>query len=293
VGSHISTSAGDLHWKDYGGSGPVLVLVHGLGGSFVNWDAIGPRLAEDYRPVAFDLPGFGLSPPAADFEVRTLSRALAAFIREIGEPATLIGNSLGGLLSMMVAASEPDLVDNLVLISPAAPPRLNSSIHWPTARRVAIQATPGLGRLVTRRHIKKYEPRELIDLTLNAIMDNPSRVSMEMMQNFVAVAEVRRALPWTETAVPSTSNSIAKMFVRPSSFVAMVRDIRAPTLVLHGVNDRLVSAATIRWLCSLRPDWDLIELEDTGHVPQIDAPIRLLGHIGTWLANRHQSEITA
>ena len=147
--------------------------------------------------------------------------------------------------------------------------------------------------MVTRRYLKKYEPRELIDLSLKAIMDDPSRVSMEMMQDFVSVAEIRRELPWTETAVPSTATSIAKMFARPSSFVAMVRKIRAPTLVVHGLNDRLVSTATIRWLSSLRPDWDLIELEGAGHVPQIDAPVRLLAHLGTWLSERHPSEITA
>ncbi len=71
MGEYVDTGTGPLHWKDYGGHGPLHVLVHGLGGSIANWDFIGPRLARRGRVVALDLPGFGLSPPAADWSLET------------------------------------------------------------------------------------------------------------------------------------------------------------------------------------------------------------------------------
>ncbi|TDI38679.1 MAG: alpha/beta hydrolase, partial [Acidobacteria bacterium] len=46
VGAYIQTSAGPVHWRDYGGRGKVIVLVHGLGGSVANWDAVGSKLAD-------------------------------------------------------------------------------------------------------------------------------------------------------------------------------------------------------------------------------------------------------
>ncbi len=57
VAEYMRTSRSLTHWKDYGGTGDLIVLVHGLGGSLENWDAIGPRLAEIGHTVAMDLPG--------------------------------------------------------------------------------------------------------------------------------------------------------------------------------------------------------------------------------------------
>jgi pimeloyl-ACP methyl ester carboxylesterase len=64
----------------------------------------------------------------------------------------------------------------------------------------------------------------------------------------------------------------------------MIRDIKSPTLVVQGRWDRLVSPTAVEWMCFLRPDWTLVVLDDTGHTPHIDAPIRTLGVIEPWLA---------
>src|SRR5262245_36769441 len=62
--SRVADVGGPVHFIDFGGSGPPMVLVHGLGGSAVNWLAVGPALAQRARVVALDLPGFGRTPPA-------------------------------------------------------------------------------------------------------------------------------------------------------------------------------------------------------------------------------------
>ena len=114
-----------------------------------------------------------------------------------------------------------------------------------------------------------------------------------MIGEFVELAEARRNMPWAMDAVPRTGNSLARLFKRPRDFVAMVRKIQSPTLVIHGLEDRLVSPTSVEWVCSLRPDWDLVQLEDAGHTPQLDAPIRLVNTVLPWLDSRERSEIGA
>ena len=294
MGEYLESAAGPLHWQDYGGSGELLVLVHGLGGSAANWDAVGPGFARHGRAVALDLPGFGLSPPAKDWKLPTHAEALRAFTAELADNATLVGNSMGGLLAEMVASEHSDLVNALILISPATPPRLpDPRIHWPTARRLALQATPGVGGAITRHYLRTLTPEELVRLSLETITHKPGRVPMELVEAFVDLARIRQELPWAEEAVPRTAQSMAMMFCKPSRFVEMIRKITAPTLVVHGIADHIVSPASVEWMASLRPDWELVQMEDTGHTPQLDAPVRLLDVVVPRLQALQGHEITA
>ncbi len=294
MADYIRTSSGLTHWKEYGGSGGLIVLVHGLGGSIPTWDAIGPRLTQAGRVVALDLPGYGLSPPAVDWELETHAASITAFIEELGETATLMGNSMGGLLSEMVAAGHPDRVDALVLLSPATPPQLpDPHIHWPTARRLLIQATPILGPAVIKRVISDMKPEEIVNMSLDLVTHNRGRVPLDIVEALVELARARLSLPWAADAIPKTGNSMARHFLRRSDFVATIRKIKAPTLVVHGMDDRHVSPTSVEWLCGLRPDWELVQMEDTGHTPQLDAPVRLLSIVQPWLTQHLSREHTA
>jgi pimeloyl-ACP methyl ester carboxylesterase len=284
---YLDLPHGTIHCKDYGGEGRPLVMVHGLGGSLTNWDAIGPRLAELGHAVALDLPGFGLSPPGHDWTLETHAAAVVDVVEHFGGPAVLIGNSMGGLVSEMVAASRSELVDALILIAPATPPRIpDPNITWPVARRALIGSAPGIGPVYARRIITSTSPRELVNEWLGRIAHKPGGVSLEMVEALVDVAERRRSLPWVVHAMPKTAQSIRSVFLRRSRFVSMIRDIRAPTLVIQGVADPIVSVKSVDWLCYLRPDWTLARMEDTGHIPQMEAPVRTLSVIGPWLAAR-------
>src|SRR3989442_6426883 len=112
-----------LHFVDYGGTGPGIVLVHGLGGAHVNWMAVGPALARRARVVAIDLPGFGRTPTEGGSASIHASRALLdRFIRKVvGGPAIVVGNSMGGLIGMLEAAEKPENVAGLVLVGAAMP----------------------------------------------------------------------------------------------------------------------------------------------------------------------------
>jgi pimeloyl-ACP methyl ester carboxylesterase len=274
---------------DFGGSGPSIVLIHGLGGSTTNWSAVGPGLGDIGAVRAIDLPGFGLSPPRADYRLDTHRDSVIAYLETLEEPSTLIGNSTGGLLAELIAAHRPDLVDRLVLVCPATPPIVpDPRLDWPTALRLAIQATPGLGEAYGRHFVRSNTPEELVRKSLAMITHKPGRVPMSLIEESREMARIRKSLPWAEHATARTATSIARLYSRRPDFVTMILSIEAPTLVVQGMSDHIVSPTSVEWLCTLRPDWDLVQLDDTGHTPQMDAPQRFLKVARDWLAPAEQ-----
>lgn len=109
-----------IHYLE-AGSGPVVILLHGLGGNTSNWaPTIGP-LAQKYRVIVPDQIGFGKSDkPMLNYRVTTLVDFLDGFYKQVGvQKATLVGNSLGGFTAAAFALAHPDKVDKLVLVDAA------------------------------------------------------------------------------------------------------------------------------------------------------------------------------
>src|SRR5882762_4121025 len=114
---------GQVHYADFGGEGRPIVLVHGLGGSHVNWLAVAPGLAAHGHVVALDLAGHGRTRSMGrTAKVGDNRRLLGRFLDAVArEPAVLIGNSMGGYLALAEAAEEPAKVASLVLVNAAVP----------------------------------------------------------------------------------------------------------------------------------------------------------------------------
>lgn len=281
----MTAVTGPMHRVDFGGDGGLIVLVHGLGGSTANWIAVADGLARHGRVLAIDLPGFGLSPPGRDYRLETHREAIENFVESEGAPATLIGNSTGGLLSAMVAAHRPDLVDRLLLVAPATPPVLpDPRFDWPTAARLALQATPGVGVVWGRRFINTHTPEELVRLSMEMITHQRGRVPLSVIEASIDMARIRKELPWSAEATARTATSIAALYANRAEYIRMIRSVTAPTLVVHGVSDHIVSPTAVEWVCRLRPDWKLVQMSDTGHTPQMDAPLRFLTAVEPWLS---------
>ncbi|MFN7133362.1 MAG: alpha/beta fold hydrolase, partial [Myxococcales bacterium] len=106
---------GPLHFSDFGGSGPPMVLLHGIGGCRYNWLPAAWALRASHRVFALDLLGFGRTPEGArgvGFDAQ--QRAVDGFLRRVARaPAVLVGNSMGGLVALMQAARAPDSVARL------------------------------------------------------------------------------------------------------------------------------------------------------------------------------------
>ena len=150
-----------MHYVDFGGPAaatrtvhqPPVVLVHGLGGSHLNWVGIGPQLARHRRVVALDLAGFGLTPSLGrSTSVHHNAALLSRFIhRVLGRPVVLVGNSMGGMVALLLADRRPEQVVGLGLIDPSLPiPRQRQDPQ--VAATFALYAVPRVGEAVLTRY---------------------------------------------------------------------------------------------------------------------------------------------
>lgn len=276
---------GPVHLVDFGGSGPPVVLVHGLGASHTSWMAVGPSLAERRRVLALDLIGFGRTPlggrpPTIEANIDLLARFLE---REVREPAVLIGNSMGGLLSVLTAAAHPRAVSGLVLVGAALPHPRGAPMDRVVATLFAMYMIPGVGELVLRRRMAKVGPEKMLRDTLRLCGVEPARMLPAVWEASLALAHERRRLGGADEAFLGAARSLVRTNLRRDRVHAAIRGVAAPTLLIQGTADRLVPAAVAMAAARLRPDWRLEVMEGVGHVPQLEVPERWVELVSGWL----------
>jgi pimeloyl-ACP methyl ester carboxylesterase len=285
--SRIVDLGGPVHYADFGGSGPGMVLVHGLGGSHANWLAVGEVLAERARVVAPDLAGFGLTPPArrASSTISANRELLDVFIdKVIGGPAILVGNSMGGLLALVEAAVVPTRVAGLVLVAPAQPLPRGSRVDAAVWMLFALTSIPGVSGWFMRRRAARLGAAGLVGELLKICCVDASRIPADVVEAHVTLAEERLArMPWANSALHVATRSLMTELRRRQRFAELIAKVTAPTLLIQGTGDRLVPLAASQAVARLRPDWTFVVFEDIGHVPQLEAAKRFADTVGQWL----------
>ena len=236
-----------IHYVE-AGSGPTVILLHGLGGSTQVWQFNIAALAEKYHVVVPDQIGFGKSDkPLVNYRIRTYVDFLDQFCKQLKiERATLVGNSMGGWIAAMFTASFPNRVDKLVLVDAAgyAPP-------------------------------KDFDTRVFFGL-------NPT--TREGMKILVAKVFYNKAFQ-TDTAIDLaiagrlaagdgyTINSITESIIRGEDFLDdIVKTIKRPTLIIWGRQDGLVSLAEGERFNKDIVGSKLIVIEQCAHVPNFEKP---------------------
>ncbi len=277
---------GPVHVADFGGRGTPMVLVHGLGGSHANWLAVGDALARDHRVVAPDLAGFGLTrPEGRSCSVEANAELLTGVIEEIGRPAVLVGNSMGGMIAMMVAARRPALVEGLVLVGAAMPRPRSSRLDLAVTAAFVTYAFPGLGEMYVRQRAQRLGPEGLVRETIKLCTVDPSRVPRDVYEAHVELARTRREFPWAMEAYLDAARSLVRVLVQRRRYVAMMRSISAPTMLVHGDHDRLVPVAAARLAAQTCPRWRLEVFEDCGHTPQLEMPEKFVQTVEDFCAH--------
>jgi glycerol-3-phosphate dehydrogenase len=282
-------AGGPVHFADFGGVGPPMVLVHGLGGACENWLAVGGPLAEHARVLAPDLPGFGRTPPAGrETSLAASRRSLHRFLEAaVTEPAILVGNSMGGLVAMMQAAIEPDSVSGLVLVAPAQPQVRGGRPDLAVQALFATYLVPGVAGWFLRHRAAQLGPEGLVAELIRLLCIDGSRVPADVRSAHVALVRERiESMPWANDAFLSATRSMLAEMLRPGRYHAMVDRIAAPTLLIHGRGDRLVPLLGSQALVRRKPDWALDVFDDIGHVPQLEAPGRFVESVVRWLRSR-------
>ncbi len=265
---------GYTHYLDLAGPQgvPPLVCVHGLGGSHANWLAVAPGLAERQQVYVPDLAGHGLTfPDHRSTDVDSNQRLLDRFLREVaGVPAVLMGNSMGGMISILQAARNPDTVAGLVLVDPAVPGPLQRPD--PTvARNFVGYALPGVSGALLARRRRRLTPEQQVQEVLNVCCVDSTRVPADVVEQLVALATRRQTVTGIDGAFLSAARSVLRHLVQREELQAAMRSIDVPVLLLQGERDRLVSVNAARLAARNNPSWELHVAAGVGHVPQLEA----------------------
>jgi pimeloyl-ACP methyl ester carboxylesterase len=286
---------GDVHFLDYGGpvAGPQLVLVHGLGGSAVNWAAVAPALAEHCRVVAPDLAGFGRTRSSGrSTSVAHNAKLLRRFVEEVlgGGPVVLVGNSMGGLISLMVAARHPELVSGLVLVDPAMPVGIRARPHPAVVAMFATMAIPAAGRTLMERRRSQQSAEDAALEVLRLCTVDVSRVPQDVVMLHAELVHEQQEYPDVDAELIRAARSLLWVIGRNREYYRMLRRIQAPVLLLHGDKDRLVPIEAARRASRTFPEWRFAVAHDVGHVPQLEVPEWTLDQVLRWLRDEGLAE---
>ena len=265
---------GPLHGIEFGGEGQLVLLVHGLSGSAVNWVDVADSLKAYGKVMAPELPGFGRTPPAGRRpSLEAQAELLAEFIRrESDPPALVVGNSMGAMVAMVLAGRHPELVDRLVLLNTPAPSPTFVGMAPVWLLVMVLYLIPGVNRgLLTWLH-RQGTPEQRTDAGIDLIAARRDRIPRSTRRLHFQVTAERNTMPWMHDVHLEAYRSVIRNLVPYSRFDRMVRRVTVPTLMLHGTLDLVVPIAAAERLASARPDWTYRPLVGVGHIPMMESP---------------------
>ncbi len=270
------------------------VYVHGLGGSSQNFTDVAGLLADRFDGQAVDLPGFGYSDPGRRYSIAAFADRLITYLEYAGRgPVHLVGNSLGGSISVRVAALRPDLIRTLTLISPAMPfldPRRTAQ-----GRVLPILALPRADRLFAWG-MSRMTVEEMAEQVLAACFGDTSRVNEQRRAEAIEEIKLRYTIDHYPKAYLGTLRGLVSSFLRAylpgvNSQWRLAARITAPTLVIGGLGDELVDPRVPAQVAKVIPDSRLLILPRVGHVAQMEVP-RLVARAIVGMLDEVHSPVT-
>ena len=263
------------------GSGPVLLLVHGMAGTCDNWKSVIEPLAMKRTVIAPDFPGHGASAPGGgDYSLGGLAGGLRDLLLTLGhERATLVGHSLGGGVAMQFTYQFPEMVERLVLVSsgglgPDVSPILRAAA-LPGAE-LFISATAGVGTRLG----------SVLGRGLGAIGLRPNADGEEVARGYATLSdpERRKAFIATLRSVVGTEGQ------RVAALDRLYLADALPLLILWGENDPIIPVEHALEAHAQLPNSQLEVFEGTGHVPQLERPGRFIATLERFLAETEAAE---
>ncbi len=279
----ISLRGVQVHYKMAGAEPsndkPTLVLLHGLASSTFSWREVMQPLSDETggSVIAYDRTGFGLtsrpmpgewigaSPYGHEAQIDLLIGLLDAF--QI-QRAILVGNSAGGTIAALTALHHPERVQALILVDPAIyitgsnPSRLlNLAFQTPQMRRI--------GMLLARQFAERG--KGLGELAWH----DPSKITPEIWAGYLKPGQADN---WDRALWEFVAAS------RPMRLRTRLDEIRAPTLVISGDDDRIVPTTYSIRLARELPNAELVVIPNSGHLPQEETPDAFMQAVKDFLA---------
>jgi 3-oxoadipate enol-lactonase len=230
-----------IYYAERGTQGTPIVFIHGSGASHLIWGAQVRALGEVTRAVALDLPGHGRSAPPGRDSMDGYRDVVLGLLDALGfARAVIVGHSLGGGIAQTLALSHPDRVAGVGLVGTGA--RL----------RVLPQILDGI-----------VSPRDF-DRTAEFIVDNSYAPSLDAATRERAIVDLRACPPQVTHGDFAACNAFDVM--------SRVAEIRAPTVVICGRQDRMTPVKYSEYLASNIPHAQLVVIDGAGHSVMIEQP---------------------
>jgi|SRR5579884_389789 len=242
------------------GSGPPLLLIHGLFDLLETWERLIPLLSPHFKIDAIDLPGFGKSrlPEEWDESLSGMIEAVVGFLDAKGIATTsIVGSSMGGGIALGVAGRHPDRVDRIVLLNPYGFP------STPVAVEVARSRI--LGRLLPFL-LRKPALKRCAESIFRRSLHDPALITDALIERVTAPFATLRQ----RRDLFRFLRGISAQEMREID--ALLPQIRQPVLILWGENDRWLTIDHAHRLNQRLPNCRLIKIPHCSHLPQIDKP---------------------
>ncbi|GAA0679542.1 pimeloyl-ACP methyl ester carboxylesterase [Sphingomonas insulae] len=233
-GRHVQVDGARLHYVDRG-SGPAIVMIHGLAGQLRNFSyAMLEPLARDHRVLLVDRPGSGYSTADDDGEPNIVEQAaiIARFIETLGlDRPLLVGHSLGGAVALALALDRPDLVRGLALIAPLSQPQDDV----PEAFKGLAAIPPTMRRLMART-LGTPMSRLTAERTLQAVFAPETPPADFATRGGGALAQ-------RPDAIAAAAADLAAAHADMGALAARYATLAVPTAILFGRDDAILSAS--------------------------------------------------
>jgi pimeloyl-ACP methyl ester carboxylesterase len=263
------------------GEGPVLLLVHGLGGSYENWAEVIEPLARTHTVIAPDLPGHGTSAGGGDYSLGALASSLRDLLFALGKDrATLVGHSLGGGVAMQFTYQFPEMVERLVLVSSGG---LGPEVSFVLRAASLPGADPFIA--VTADVGRRVGP--LVGRAFSALGLRPNADVAEVLRGYGTLVDPERRTAFLSTVRAVIGVGGQRVAATDRLYLAEA----VPVLIVWGAADRIIPASHGEDAHHHIPGSRLEVFEDVGHLPQIEAPLRFVLTLEEFLAETEPASI--
>ncbi|MGH8782646.1 alpha/beta fold hydrolase [Paraburkholderia sp.] len=268
----VQIMGADVHYVEQGTGPQTLVLIHGFAASLHTWDGVADDLARDHRVIRVDLPPFGVTGPLRDtagrietMNIGAYRRFIDTFMQAVGATrATLIGNSLGGLIAWDYAVRHRDAVERLVLIDSAGFP-MKLPIYIDLFNHALVRVTSPW-----------WLPEMIVKSAVRNVYGDPRKLTAPVLRRYVDFFHGE-----------DTREAIGKM-VPTLDFRELDTDVLktldVPALVLWGAKDRWIPPAHAAEFARRIPGVQSIMYPSFGHVPMEESPADVLRDLRAFLA---------
>jgi len=251
----VETAGNSLAYTDQG-SGPAVVIVHGVGGHKEDWAGVAAALATHQRVLSIDMLGFGESTKHGDnLSIPVQAQAIVALLDALGiDRADVVGNSVGGWVAATFAANHGDRIGKLILIDAAGFKAMFEG-------EPPVNFDPGT----------VDEMQALVNIVINSPIAQTPGFAARALDTYIATGEKAVSVIWG-----------ASIYGSPRLEDVLPR-ITAPTLVLWGEDDRLFPSLLCGVFASMVPGATSQLIPGAGHFPQIDQPDATIAAISDFL----------